>query len=83
MDFTSSSRINDAFTAIAILEFGNAARYRVKGCIPLLPNRLTYLEISSEDPEFSYENTTESLVPKMFPYSQLIQTDSLDQSLRK
>ncbi len=45
MDFTSSSSINDVFTASTIVELENAARCSVAGCIPLLPNRPTYLEI--------------------------------------
>ncbi|QDV20191.1 GDP-mannose-dependent alpha-(1-6)-phosphatidylinositol dimannoside mannosyltransferase [Gimesia panareensis] len=63
------------FFGISILEAVAA------GCLPVLPQRLSYPEIFAETPECFYDGSTEALVKKVMQFSQLLQTDRGAESL--
>lgn len=65
------------FFGISVLEAVDA------GCIPVLPKRLAYPELFEATPEVFYDGSTESLVEKVFLFSQSLQADSPHVELRQ
>lgn len=64
------------FFGISILEAVEA------GCLPILPERLSYPEIFAEAPECFYDGSTETLVAKIIQFAQLLQMDRGTESLQ-
>lgn len=74
-DVVVSTALHEFF-GISILEAVEA------GCLPILPDRLSYPEIFAEAPECLYDGTTDGLVSKLNQFSKLLQTEPGAKQLR-